>query len=222
MKYAIYTAIYGNKDNLVDPPANSGDVDYICFTDSDLTSNTWNVIKTPGTHEDPVRSAKIYKILPHRYLKEYDVSIWIDGNVRIRNDVLPLVEKCYTESKFMIFEHIDRNCIYAEAEECKRVRLDQGSVINDQMMRYRETGYPSGNGLVIASVMVRRHMDPEIVKNMEDWWTEISNGSRRDQISFNYVAWKNDFKYNIIPTPFRDNTYFRTWGIHHNFIHKVK
>jgi len=26
---------------------------------------------------------------------------------------------------------------------------------------------------------------------MEDWFEEVKNGSHRDQLSFNYVAWKN-------------------------------
>jgi hypothetical protein len=44
---------------------------------------------------------------------------------------------------------------------------------------------------------------------MEDWWTEIKYGSRRDQLSFNYVAWKNNLKFNYIEGDSRDNKYFK-------------
>ena len=27
---------------------------------------------------------------------------------------------------------------------------------------------------------------------MEDWFEEVKNGSHRDQLSFNYVSWKNE------------------------------
>jgi hypothetical protein len=30
---------------------------------------------------------------------------------------------------------------------------------------------------------------------MEDWWIEIKYGSKRDQLSFNYIAWKNGFNF---------------------------
>ena len=33
-------------------------------------------------------------------------------------------------------------------------------------------------------------------------------GSRRDQISFNYVAWKHDLKFNYIQEDIDDNEYF--------------
>ena len=33
---------------------------------------------------------------------------------------------------------------------------------------------------------------------MEDWWKIVSTQSKRDQLSFNYVAWKNNFVPTII------------------------
>ena len=53
------------------------------------------------------------------------------------------------------------------------------------------------------------------MKAMEDWWTEIKYGSKRDQLSFNYVAWKNDLKFNYIDGDSRKNEYFeRDTGPH--------
>ena len=43
-------------------------------------------------YEDPTRNARKYKILPHRFLSEYDISIWIDGNIKVRGDVNELLE----------------------------------------------------------------------------------------------------------------------------------
>ena len=43
---------------------------------------------------------------------------------------------------------------------------------------------------------------------MEDWWTEIKYGSKRDQLSFNYSAWKLGIKFNYILGESRDNEYF--------------
>ena len=39
-------------------------------------------------------------------------------------------------------------------------------------------------------VILRRHNEKDCVRVMEDWWTEIKYGSKRDQLSFNYVDGK--------------------------------
>jgi hypothetical protein len=76
------------------------------------------------------------------------------------------------------------------------------------MERYISHGYPKGNGLLSSGLLYRRHNDYEVIKVMEDWWSEIKYGSRRDQLSFNYSAWKNDFDFEYIHDDVRHNKYF--------------
>ena len=80
-KTVIYTAIFGGKDNLIEPKFIPEGCGFVCFTDQDFVSNVWQVKKVKPKFEDPVRSAKIYKILPHKFLSEYEISVWIDGNL---------------------------------------------------------------------------------------------------------------------------------------------
>jgi hypothetical protein len=47
-------------------------------------------------------------------------------------------------------------------------------------------------------VILRRHTDAIRHLN-EAWWNEIVRGSRRDQLSFNYVAWKLGLRYATFP-----------------------
>jgi hypothetical protein len=42
----------------------------------------------------------------------------------------------------------------------------------------------------------------------EVWWDEISRHSRRDQLSFNYVAWKLGFEYSTLPGCVDQNEFF--------------
>ena len=44
---------------------------------------------------------------------------------------------------------------------------------------------------------------------MEDWWLELKYGSKRDQLSFNYTAWKNSFNFLYINKDIRNNEYFQ-------------
>ena len=79
----------------------------------------------------------------------------------------------------------------------------------DQVKGYQDEGYPSHNGLITGMVILRRHNEEDCIKVMEDWWTEIKYGSKRDQLSFNYVAWKNKTKFNYMDGDSRDNQYFK-------------
>ena len=69
-------------------------------------------------------------------------------------------------------------------------------------------GYPIDNGLITGMVILRRHNEEDCMTTMEDWWTEIKYNSKRDQLSFNYCAWKNNLKFNYMDGDSRNNEYF--------------
>ena len=49
---------------------------------------------------------------------------------------------------------------------------------------------------------------------MSKWWEEIKYNSKRDQLSFNYSAWKTGVKFNYMDGDSRDNKYFISLGKH--------
>ena len=229
MKIAIYTSIFGGYDDLIDDQYQMDGVDYICFTDRDLESETWKVIKSTPIYNDPNRNAKKYKILPHRYLKDYDYSIWIDGNIKVISDIRAL---CNGDS-YKVYDHMQvfdkRNCIYDEAQAILNFGKinsertpergiknwkDNPKLIVDQMNRYISEGYPKNNGLATNPIIVRNHNDSEAIAVMEDWWSEIKYNSKRDQLSFNYIVWKNQFNFVYLQGDSRNNEYFVSVGKH--------
>ena len=86
--------------------------------------------------------------------------------------------------------------------------------MHKQVSKYLKEGYPQNNGLATNPILLREHHNPDIIKTMEDWWIEIKYGSRRDQLSFNYVAWKNNFKFSYLGGDSRKNEYFLQTGKH--------
>ena len=229
MKIAIYTSIFGGYDDLIDDQYQMDGVDYICFTDRDLESETWKVIKSTPIYNDPNRNAKKYKILPHRYLKDYDYSIWIDGNIKVISDIRTL---CNGDS-YKVYDHMQvfdkRNCIYDEAQAILNFGKinsertpergiknwkDNPKLIVDQMNRYISEGYPKNNGLATNPIIVRNHNDSDVIAVMEDWWSEIKYNSKRDQLSFNYIVWKNQFNFVYLQGDSRNNEYFVSVGKH--------
>ena len=82
------------------------------------------------------------------------------------------------------------------------------------MERYISEGYPKNNGLTTNPIIVRNHNDSVVIKTMEDWWNEIKHNSKRDQLSFDYIAWKNEFNFVYLEGDSRDNDYFVSVGKH--------
>jgi hypothetical protein len=220
-KIVVYTAISNNYDTLREPDCFSSACDYVCFSDNPhLQSQCWSVRLLGGNGSEPIRRARKPKILPHRYFPDYECSVWVDGNLTIIGDVQELVEQYLAENNLAFFKHPDgRNCIYQEAEACIRFRKDREEIIRQQIARYRSFDYPEHNGLLASGVILRRHNRPDIVRTMEEWWEEIVHYSRRDQLSFNFVAWKNKTAYTLIDNNIRDNRYFR-WQPHDSLVKK--
>lgn len=224
LKTVVYTAIFGDYEGLVPQPAIPG-VDYICFSDKYIRSRSWRVERVEPRHDDPGRSARVYKVLPHEVLDSYDTSIWMDANYLIVGDVRELLSLYLEDANIAVFDHGQtksdpRRCVYEEYEALMSMGKatgrykDDPAVLTRQIERYRRLGYPPQNGLVFAAVLVRRHHDPTVIRTMKTWWSEIEQFSRRDQLSFNYACWKERLDFAVIDGDLRNNRYFYMVGHH--------
>lgn len=204
-KIVVYTAVFGDYSGLI-PQPKLPNIDFICYTDQDIEAKNWNIIKVePPVANDYTRSNRWYKILPHRHLhKDYQVSVYIDANVWVLKDINALVKEKMAIAKMACFDHNQnigdkRDCIYDEYQailddgEEKGVYKDDPETMKEQIERFRNEGYPKNHGLITAPILIRKHFDDELVSVMEAWWNIVANESKRDQLSFNYVAWKLNF-----------------------------
>lgn len=188
-KKVIYTCITGKYDSLVPQPYLEG-WDFVCFTDDYQRDECWEIRPIPEHIKDlsNVKQQRYVKTHPHELLPEYDYSVWIDANMLMLDAPDDLIHDYPIE----IPMHPVRNSISAEAQACIRKNKDSEEVIEAQMERYKEAGFPDNGGLVQSNIIFRRHNDPICIKLMEDWWNEIAKGSHRDQLSFNYACWLNE------------------------------
>ncbi|CAG0984236.1 hypothetical protein BURK1_01911 [Burkholderiales bacterium] len=211
-KVVVYTAITNGydrllplKDRCVRPARQIAFLDEA--TRSAATSRgNWEIRDIDGHAHDPNRQAKRYKILPDLCFPDAEYSLWIDGNVSLIYpfDIHRLIALFLADADICIARHHARSCLYQEAEVCKARRLDSARIIDDQMARYRQEGYPAWNGLNQAAVILRRHSDALKSFNRQ-WWKEICQGSRRDQLSLNYVLWKTGLPIAEFSLPIQDN-----------------
>jgi len=225
MKIVVYTAVFGGYSGLINQPKFEN-VDYICYTDQNIKSSTWKVINTDDLEtefDDPTRGNRYYKILPHRHLQEYDISIYIDANFLITCNIEDFINNVVKDKIFMCFDHMyipgdERDCLYDEYDHIVRIGNKKGvykddpEVMKKQLERYKEEGFPAHYGLICGGVLVRKHHNPNVIALMEDWWNEIKYGSKRDQLSFNYLCWKNEFSYSCLPGNVYNNTWFYNLG----------
>jgi len=160
----------------------------ILFTDRPIFSSTWEV---KVIDPEPKLFRKV-KILPHLFLPPHDRSIWIDGHLQ------PQDLTVFERSGFWLMKHPVRDCVYQEAQECVMLRKDNPATIHEQVNRYRLEGYPAHNGLCATGVLIRDN-NPEYYHFLDMWWHQVRTGSVRDQLSFNYCAWRTGLEYETFP-----------------------
>ena len=83
----VYTSVFGGYDKLVEQNLSDG-WDWKCFSEENSLS----------LYTDNNRNAKRFKVLPHRYLQDYEYSIFIDGNIDVRGNIDELIDKYLSDS----------------------------------------------------------------------------------------------------------------------------
>jgi len=223
----IYTAIFGDYEGLLPQKPIAG-WDFVCFTDNtSLKAFPWQIrLIEPPVPGDYTRSNRYLKINPHLFFPDHEISIFVDGNVLVVGNLDRLIKTVLRDHTMPCFDHGQakpdpRSCIYAEYNCLKQLAEQQGIHKDDPKVRERHIDflraeqYPEHNGLIVGTVLVRRHRNLHLISVMEDWWHMVKTYSKRDQLSFNYVAWKHEFSYGVIPGDVRrGNGYFYMLGKH--------
>ena len=217
IKYVIYTAVTNNYDSYIQQPYIKN-CKFVYFTDNieqfKNVETSAEIIEIPDRlkYLSPVKQQRYIKTHPHEFFKEYDYSIWIDGNMEVLTDPISLIDKNYI---IEIPRHPYRNCIYNEAEACIRLKKDSKEIIEKQIKEYKDLNYPKNQGLVQTNIIIRKHNDKKCIKLMEDWWKEIEEHSCRDQLSFNFVLWKNkNIKFKYLDKNIYKSSYLN-WHVKH-------
>lgn len=211
MKIVVYTAITKGYDSLKEVVGSwTAHVTFVAFLEEVQPSNGWIIRSLPSFSPDPCRNAKHPKILPHVHFPDTDYSIWVDGSIEIVSLLPPigLISQALCNADIAVFKHRRRSCIYDEADACIQANKDNHDVIKTQVNAYRLAGYPPNNGLGECSVIIRRHTDAARKFN-EAWYQEICTYSRRDQLSFDYTAWRTGIPYGLATGTIARNEHFR-------------
>lgn len=197
-KLIIYTAIDGGHYTLKPQGIGSEIADFTCFTNKKFDSPPWEIKPIKNIYPNKRLNYKWYKMMPHKLFPEYEYSLWIDSLFVLRGNPYIYIDKYLKDYNLGIFRHnTERKCIYEEGEICIDLGLADKKITEAQLKRYKEDGYPKDNGLVMTGILFRKHNEPDVVNTMEHWFKEVQNGCKRDQVSFNYSAWKTNLNFKV-------------------------
>ena len=201
MSLVLFSALYGQREPLnVEVFGPFTHVRRVLFTDrTDLVFPGVDIIHLPADGLDPARAARRVKLMPHRFLEE-DWSLWLDNKSRLKRDPAEVLAQLQARSSsaFFAFPHFRRDCVYKELQTCWENGLDDYRTLKERQRTYRAEGMPEHAGLIEGHFLLRRHHDPAVAAFGEEWFDHVCRYSRRDQISFPYLAWKRGLDYELI------------------------
>lgn len=160
----LYTVITGNKDSYIE--------------------QHYPITRFVDTYEkfkDNRRNSRIQKIMPHKYF-DSEFTIYIDGNMKLLISPEKVIERYMDSYDMALFSHGVRDCIYDEAIECAKLKLDDPEAIIEQAKYYEDHEYAKHKGLLQGGFIVRRNNARTQAFN-EAWWADFCRFSRRDQLS---------------------------------------
>ncbi len=200
-RVAIYTAIFGGYDKILEPYCVPNNCDFYIFTDRkiEVGKSKWIKKDSPKSIESLSNAEKnrYLKMHPDELFPDYKYSIYVDGNVQIITDLTEYIN-ILGETGIGIHLHNLRNCVYDELD----ATVKTGRVKKNDATRYRKyllsTGMPKSYGLLQCSVIVREHHN-EVCRNvMKQWWQEYCKYTKRDQVSLPHILYMNNISVNEI------------------------
>lgn len=211
-RICVYTCITGNYDEL-QPVYQEEGIDYLCFTDNkDLESKGWKIIYIEDIERlGNMMLSRQIKMTGHPFLEEnYDISIWIDGAVQVRDEISNFLEQCCRMDKYHMacFRHSMRDCVYEESAACIIGRKEQRENIIPLLDFLREEKFPEHYGLAECTVLIRRHNEEDVKRTMRIWFELLKNYAKRDQLSFPYSIKKTGLQVQWIDMNVFDNPWF--------------
>lgn len=211
-RICVYTAVFGGYDALPSVNFATTGVDFICFTDSPVIANGWDVRLVEPTERNAIIENRKYKMLPHQFLSEYDYTLYIDSNLMLVGDISRLVSVWLHGYDFVAWKHPERCDVYSEIEAILSSLRHPPDGLIEQYEYFSRIGMPSNNGLIEACFLWRKNDSHRVRRLMDDWWRFISNSTvNRDQPPLAYLMWKHRTRPTVLPDKFgdtRNNDFF--------------
>lgn len=206
MSLVVYSCVTGVTDKLREP-RNPGRTRFVLFTDQDVKSDVWEVIRLKP-QEAPKRACRLFKQPSHEIFPDYDATLWVDASLELLVDPEELAEQY--SGAFTGFLHHKRKRIKDEAEAIIRSGKGKRDAIYAQLAAYQSDGWDTDSNpqqvITNGGFMLRRHT-PEVKEFNLLWNREVQSRTLRDQMSLDYCAAKAGLKIDYFAGNVASNPY---------------
>ncbi|MEM9250060.1 MAG: glycosyltransferase domain-containing protein [Pseudomonadota bacterium] len=230
MRKVVYTCTFADYDTLLSPIRRTEGAEFLHFSDKPASFATaWQHRTLPeAVSARPQNEANRYcKLFPHRVLPQTDVSIYVDGNILLLDDLTPLIEAFVASgADIALFPPNHPRSVAQEIElvlKGDRLTPERAEAARKELSVYRREGH-SDLPVTMNGILFRRHGRPRLEALMQAWWDEITRWAMRDQFSLPRLlaasdvtvhAW--DFPYGwgdpyFLRLPHLPKTYARKFG----------
>lgn len=187
----VYTVLLGDY-KLNEPTYVNKDWELVCFTDQNIKSDNWKIVKCEGgkkkSREIKIRSDQFF---------DYNICLYIDAKFTIRCDLNDFVYR-YLHSDLAVMKHNKRVCAYDEGHFCIKIKKDREETILKQLREYEKEGFPKNFGLYAPGIMIKKNTK-EVNHFMKMWYEQVEKFSYRDIISLSYTLWRNPIDLSLMP-----------------------
>ena len=191
-KVVVYSCLIGNYDNVSTFNKQKG-YDYILFTDQVINNTNWSIFPIPDEvlklNVSDVKKQRYIKIHPHKFFKNYDLSLYIDANFVIKGDINDYLINTLNPIDHILIPHLQLGKGVKQAiENAINKQLDNITILNQVKDRYNKSKILDKSGIVDAGLIIRKHHTEDCIKLMEKWWEEVRDYSHVDSFAFEYAS----------------------------------
>ncbi len=207
-KGVVYTTVFNDYDILHDPDIVTPELDYICFTNNPkLKSKIWNIKLINDFYMDYNQENNLIKMFPHKYLKNYDYSIWVDSDFKIIGNMDDFINIYSSDAPMFVTNYLNNEFSNNQLKDYISLSNEEFNIEN-RVNQYNEKRFPNYEKMIATSILYRRHDDSNLRKVMEDWYDETKNICNVDQLTLPYVINKNKFNFDVINMFSLKNNFF--------------
>jgi len=198
-KVIVYSCMIGNYDNVTSFKKQRG-YDYILFTDQNIKNTNWTIFPIPEEvlklNVSDIKKQRYMKIHPHKFFKNYDLSLYIDPNYEITGDLDDYLINTLNPLDHIYIPHLQFGKGMKQAiDKAIEKKLDDVSLLKHVMDRYNQSKLLDKTGIVNAGLIIRKHHTEDCIKLMERWWEEVRDYSHVDNFAFDYAGYMTGVRY---------------------------
>jgi len=203
MNIVVYTCVTHNYDNISHIPQAEEGVRFVCFTDNlKAVPKQWDrqKLQSPPRIINGHDINRFHKFFPHNIFKDYQYSIYLDGNISFDGSFRELINRLNIANvSFAAFKHpCNIESLWEELDACKKYhKFDAYDALrcDQQLRKYQDEGMDLDQGITTNYFIVRNHFNPKLSECMSLWWSHLFEFTKRDQLSLQYALWKTGLEW---------------------------